>query len=632
MFKPIVLTAIFTLKKPNKIRRHSGSSCSDSEESYPEPPPSKSHTGNLTDVTHDLKVGDSGYFPSLHRAPVHCGKFRNDGKVRMTVLLISFFCSLLILGSSCQSKGTEETTTSSQRPNILLAISDDQSFAHTSFAGRSWVQTPAVDRVASSGIYFTNCYAGSPGCAPSRSSLVTGRYHWQNEQAGQHAAGWLAKYVPFIDRLAENGYHTGRTGKGVGPFEYGEDPLRAEDAAGKAYNDVQYEEGSPEDERFAEGIRNLNYAANFKQFLEEREADAPFFFWYGASEPHRDFEQDSWKRHGKILDSVEVPEFLPDHPVVRGDLLDYAVEIEWFDLHLMRMIEHLEEIGELDNTIIIVTSDNGMAFPRAKANAYEYGVHVPLAISYPKGFPGGRVVEDPISFVDLAPTILELAETSGERMLPMSGKSIVPILTSDQEGVVDASKQYVLAGRERHSASRYANAGYPQRMMRQGNFFYIWNMKPERWPAGAPQRLIPDSSGMPPRGVPPSEAVYPMYGVDEAGVHHSDWAFTDIDGAPTKSFIVEHRNDEEYDQYFELAVGKRPEYELFDVVKDPACLSNLANDPEFVGIKAQMEELMVQELTLTEDPRVVGPEEGIFDTYPRYSGMREFPKPDWALE
>ena len=562
------------------------------------------------------------------------------------------FCSLLILGSSCQSKGTEETTISSQRPNILLAISDDQSFAHTSFAGRSWVQTPAFDRVASSGIYFTNCYAGSPGCAPSRSSLVTGRYHWQNEQAGQHAAGWLKKYVPFVDRLAENGYHTGRTGKGVGPFEYGEDPLRAEDAAGKAYNSIQYEEGSPEDERFAKGIRNLNYAANFKQFLEEREADEPFFFWYGASEPHRDFEQGSWKRHGKTLDAVEVPEFLPDHPVVRGDLLDYAVEIEWFDRHLMRMIEHLEEIGELDNTIIIVTSDNGMAFPRAKANAYEYGVHVPLAISYPKGFPGGRVVEDPISFIDLAPTILELTETPAEGMLPMSGKSIVPILTSDQEGVVDASKQYVLAGRERHSASRYANAGYPQRVMRQGNFLYIWNMKPERWPAGAPQRLVPDSSGVPPSGVPPSGvppsgvpsqsggaasgmtsgAVYPMYGVDEAGVHHSDWAFTDIDAAPTKSFIIEHRNDEEYDQYFELAVGKRPEYELFDVVKDPACLSNLANDPEFVGIKAQIEELMVQELTLTEDPRVVGPDEEIFDTYPRYSRMREFPKPDWVLE
>ena len=344
-----------------------------------------------------------------------------------------------------------------KRPNILFAISDDQSFAHTSFAGSRFVNTPAFDRVASNGIFFANCYAGSPGCAPSRSSIVTGRYHWQNEQAGQHAAGWFKKYVPFVDMLEANGYHTGRTGKGVGPFKYGEDPLRAENAAGEAYNEIRYEEGSADDERFADGINSLNYAANFRQFMEERQEDEPFFFWYGATEPHRRFEKDSWKRHGKSLESVDVPDFLPDHEVVRGDLLDYAVEIEWFDLHLMRMIEHLEEIGELENTIIIVTSDNGMAFPRAKANAYEYGVHVPMAISYPKGFPAGRVVEDPISFVDLAPTILELTETDSEGMQPIFGKSIAHILESEDEDAVDQERDYILAGRERHSSSRYAN-------------------------------------------------------------------------------------------------------------------------------------------------------------------------------
>jgi len=98
-------------------------------------------------------------------------------------LQTKLFCALLIslaLGfSSCTRKNTK-------RPNILIAISDDQSFGHNSFSGKTWVQTPAFDRVASNGIFFKNCYAGSPGCAPSRSSLVTGRYHWQNEQAGQH--------------------------------------------------------------------------------------------------------------------------------------------------------------------------------------------------------------------------------------------------------------------------------------------------------------------------------------------------------------------------------------------------------------------------------------------------------------
>ena len=550
---------------------------------------------------------------------------------------LTLFLLTVTLSFGCQPTPSESPP---RRPNILFAISDDQSFSHTSFAGRSWVQTPAFDRVATNGIYFTNGYAGSPGCAPSRSSIVTGRYHWQNEQAGQHAAGWLDKYIPFVDVIAANGYHTGYTGKGVGPFKYGEAPLRTENAAGRAYNEVKYDEGSAEDERWAAGIRNLNYAANFRQFMEQRQEDQPFFFWYGASEPHRDYEKDSWKRRGKSLASVEVPPFLPDVDTVRGDLLDYAVEIEWFDLHLMRMIDYLEETGELDNTIIIVTADNGMPFPRAKANGYDYGVHVPLAISFPGGFPAGRTVDDPVSFVDLAPTILELTQTSPKGMLPISGKSIVNLLESEQDGLVDPSKDYVLAGRERHSSSRYQNAGYPQRILRQGRFLYIWNMKPERWPAGAPQRLIPDSSGVPPSGVPPSGvptvdaapsgAVYPMYGIDDQGVHHSDWAFTDIDACPTKSFIVEHHDDPQYEQYFELAVGKRPEYELFDVVKDPDCLTNLANDPEFAGIKGQLDTLLVVELTRTEDPRIVGPNLGLFDTYPRYSPMREFPQPDWA--
>ena len=534
--------------------------------------------------------------------------------LRTACTVLSFFLIISLFG--CQ-----EGTTLEKRPNILFAISDDQSFLHTGFAGASWINTPAFDRVAREGVCFSNCYAGSPGCAPSRSSIVTGRYHWQNEQAGQHAAGWFDKYVPFVDLLAANEYHTGYTGKGVGPFKYGEPPLRSQNAAGEVYNQLAYEEGSPDDERFAEAIRSTNYSANFRQFMEQREEDTPFFFWYGASEPHRAYEQDSWKRYDKSLDSVDVPVFLPDTEEVRGDLLDYAVEIEWFDLHLGRMIEYLEEIGELDNTIIIVTADNGMPFPRAKANAYEYGVHVPMAVRFPKEFPGGRKVDNPVSFIDLAPTILELTQTSSEGMLPISGQSLVDLLSSEQEGVIPNSRGYALAGRERHSSSRYQNLGYPQRLLRQGDYLFIWNIEPERWPAGAPQRLVSDST----------EELHPLYGIDEEGMHHSDWAFTDIDAAPTKSFIVENYDDPEYARYFELSVGKRPEYELFNVKKDPNCLTNLATDPEFTGLINELNETMLKVLTETEDPRVVGPDPDLFESYPRYSPMRYFPKPDWML-
>jgi len=508
------------------------------------------------------------------------------------------------------------------RPNILFAISDDQSFAHTGFAGSTFVKTPAFDRIAGEGIYFSNCIAGSPGCAPSRSSLVTGRHHWQNEQSGQHASSWLKKHVPFVDLLENNGYATGRTGKGVSPFQYARtenDSLwRANDAAGLSHSNLRYEEGTPEDERPAKFISNLNYFENFKYFMENVRGDKPFFFWYGSSEPHRGYEQDAWKRTDKKLSDANVPGFLPDHETIRGDLLDYAVEIEWFDLHLQRMLKYLEETGELENTIVFVTSDNGMPFPGAKANCYEYGIHVPFAVRYPKEFGGSRRVDDLIGFVDLAPTILEITGTGTEGMMPVTGKSILSILKAKKGGVVDETKRYAFTGRERHSSSRYLNWGYPQRAIRSHDYLLVWNMKPERWPAGDPQAIKPGTEN----------ELLPMYGIDEKGVHHSEWAFTDIDAAPSKSFIIENRQDENIRFYFGLVHGKRPEFELFDIKNDPYNLTNLAGNLQFAQVEQELKQALMAELESSEDPRVVGPEKEVFDTYIRYSPMRDFPKPD----
>jgi uncharacterized sulfatase len=525
-----------------------------------------------------------------------------------------------------QSYGTLVKKEKESRPNILFAISDDQSFAHTGFVGCSFVRTPAFDKVAKEGVYFSNCYAGSPGCAPSRSSIVTGRYPWQNEQSGQHASSWMKKYVPFVDLLAANGYYTGKTGKGVAPFQYARteaDSLwRKTDAAGIDRSNIHYKKGSKGDERFAEGIGTVNYFENFKYFIEHRPKEKPFFFWYGATEPHRDYEKDSWKRSGKKTEDALVPGFLPENGIIRGDLLDYAVEIEWFDLHLQRMLDYLKGIGELGNTIVIVTSDNGMPFPRAKANCFEYGVHVPLAIRYPEKFPGGRIVDDPVSFVDLAPTILELTGTPEKGMLPISGKSIRQILQSHQQGAVDQERKYVYAGRERHSSSRYKNRGYPQRAVRSKEYLLIWNQRPERWPAGAPQRIKP--------GTP--DELLPMYGIDENGMHHSDWAFTDIDASPSKSFIVENYRDKAMQPYFEWATGKRPEYELYRITEDPFCLDNLAGEREYGTVKEELKKALLNELKKTNDPRVTGPDPEVFDSYLRYSPMREFPKPDGRLK
>ncbi len=536
----------------------------------------------------------------------------------MKSLIIGSLALAAIQAGGCSRDKAEPA----MRPNILFAISDDQSFAHTSFAGSRFVNTPAFDRIAREGIYFSTCIAGSPGCAPSRSYIVTGRYHWQNEQSGQHASSWMKKHIPFIDLLDADGYITGRTGKGVSPFRYARDEndslWRATDAGGITHSNIQYQPGTPEDERPADHISSIDYSGNFKYFMENVRGDKPFFFWYGASEPHRDFEQDAWKRTNKKLEDVDVPGFFPDHEIVRGDMLDYAVEIEWFDLHLMRMLEYLEETGELENTIVMVTSDNGMAFPRAKANCYEYGIRVPFAIRYPKAFPGGRKVDDLVSFADLAPTILEITGTSPDGMLPVSGKSFLNVLKSKKEGIVDPSKKYVYAGRERHSSSRYLNHGYPQRAIRSHDHLLVWNMKPERWPSGDPQRLKPGGES----------GLFPMYGIDENGKHHSEQAFTDIDAAPVKSFLIENWQNESIRPYFEWTHAKRPEYELFDIRSDPDNLVNLAGNPAFAEVEAALKDVLLEELVKSGDPRVTGPDKEIFDSYIRYSPIREFPKPE----
>lgn len=512
---------------------------------------------------------------------------------------------LVVFAPLCSFEAKKE-----KKPNILFAISDDQSWIHTSMAGSKFVSTPAFDKVAREGVYFTNCYAGSPGCAPSRSAIVTGRHHWQNEQAGQHASAWLKKYVPFVDELKANGYQTGRTGKGVSPFRYAQNASESEwrdsDAGGVEHSDIQYNNGH--DPRTASGIGKTDYFANFQYFMENVKGDKPFFFWYGGTEPHRAYEKDSWKRTDKKLEDVEVPSFLPDNELVRGDLLDYAVEIEWFDSHLGKMLQYLEEKGELENTIVIVTADNGKPFPRAKANAYEYGIHVPLAIRYPKGFGKARVEEGLIGFVDFAPTILEISKTQPQQMMPISGKSFLNILKMKKN-----YPRYVYTGRERHSSSRYANWGYPQRAIRGDDYLLIWNMKPERWPSGAPQKFGEDGKLM------------PLYGLNEKGAFIADGAFTDIDDCPTKSYMIEHHEDEAY--FFDLSMAKRPEFEMYDVRKDPSCIKNLMLETQFASQFNELKTALLKELTKTADPRIVGSNKEIFDSYLRFSPIRNFPMP-----
>jgi uncharacterized sulfatase len=320
-----------------------------------------------------------------------------------------------------------------------------------------------------------------------------------------------------------------------------------------------------------------DYALNFETFLNQKPKDKPFCFYFGCHEPHRTYEKGSGLKAGKRLEDVEVPPFLPDTPEVRSDLLDYYLEIEHFDRHVGRMLDSLAKKGELENTLVVVTADNGASFPGSKATMYDYGIHLPLAVMLPSQAKGARVSDELISFADFAPTFLEAAGVPVPAN--MVGRSLLPFLRSGKTN----GRKYIFSGRERHSHARRDNLGYPARAMRSGNYLFVWNMHPERAPAG-----------------------------DAAG------GYADIDDGPTKQWLLAHREH----PLFAHSFGPRPAEQLFDVVKDPGCLQNLAGHPAHAKILSGMRHTLKTELTAQGDPRLLGKGD-VWESYPRYSKMRK---------
>jgi uncharacterized sulfatase len=491
------------------------------------------------------------------------------------------------------------------RPNILIAISDDQSWLHASAYGSKMVQTPSFDRVAREGILFTQAFCPSPGCSPSRAAFLTGLNTWQIEHAGTHASYFDAKYVTFPDALSAAGYFVGHCGKGWGPGDFKK--------LGRRHN--------PAGPRFAAAgpsSKGRKYAAAFEKFLSERPENTPFCFWFGSSDPHRGYEKGSGLRKGKRLVDADVPPFLPACDEIRSDMLDYAFEVERFDNDLGQILGLLEASGEIANTLIIVTSDNGIPIPRAKANCYEYGIHMPLAICWANEINGGRVVDDLVGFTDLTATIYDVTGVNPPTDYPLVGKSLAGILKSDRSGLIDQSRTAVYAARERHSSSRFNTLSYPQRCLRTQQYLYIYNFKPERWPAGPDRKYSKVEYAR--DGNTVRETLGPPHG-----------AYHDIDGCPTLNYLIEHRSDPEVGRFLDLAVARRPAEELYDIQKDPGCMRNLAGAAEFEAVRKRLNEQLMSYLRQTGDARVTNGGD-VWETYPRVSPLRWFPTPVWAVE
>ncbi len=492
----------------------------------------------------------------------------------MYIKLTSYCIIAIMLFWACS--GTEDHT-SSQAPNILFCIADDASFPHMGAYGTDWVHTPAFDRVAEEGLLFTRAYTPNGKCAPSRSCIITGRNSWQLEEAANHWPYFPQKFTTYPEVLKENGYKTGFTGKGWAPGKAITTDGEPRELLGDRYSDIKLEPP-------AAHISNVDYAANFEAFLDELAPNQPFCFWYGSTEPHRRYEYGVGVEKGKksLSDIDKVPGFWPDNETVRTDMLDYAYEIEYFDMHLQRMLEELEVRGMLDNTLVVVTSDNGMPFPRVKGQKYELSNHMPLAMMWKNGIEApGRIIEDWVSLIDFAPTFMDIAgiKASTTTMQPVEGQSLTDIFYSEISGMINPQRDRVLIGKERHDVGRPGDVGYPVRGIFKGDWLYLYNFKPDRWPAGNPVT-----------------------------------GYLNCDGSPTKTVVLNSRDQEEQRLFWQLSFGKRPQDELYNISEDPMCLINLAAVPFLSEQKQALHDELFQALKQQQDPRVMGNGD-IFDQY-----------------
>lgn len=446
------------------------------------------------------------------------------------------------------------------RPNILFVIADDWSGLHAGAYGDKAAKTPNFDRVASEGVLFTRSFCASPSCTPSRGAILTGQAVHRLEEGGNLWSALPAKFVTYPDRLAAAGYRVGLTGKGWGPGSL-EGTGRTRNPAGPAVR-------------------------SFEAFLKSVPDDVPFCYWYGSQDPHRPYDPGSGRKAGMDPSAVAVPPFLPDLPAVRDDLLDYYEEVRRFDAQLGELLKSLDASGRAADTIVVVTSDNGMPFPRAKANLYDAGTRMPLAIRWPSRVKGGRSVGAFVGHVDLAPTFLAAAglEPSPE----MTGRSLLDLL--DDKPGADAGRDRAFVERERHANVRAGDLSYPARGVRTSNYLYLRNFRPDRWPAGDPRKHV---------------AVGP---------------FGDIDGGPTKALLLDRRDDRDIATFFQRACARRPAEELYDLKRDPWQLANVADDPAHADAKRELRGSLDDWMRATADPRAEGDDDR-WDRYP-YFGDR----------
>ncbi len=494
------------------------------------------------------------------------------------------------------------------RPNIVFCFADDwgrYASIYTNVETRPSInqvlQTPVIDRMAREGVVFKHAFVPAPSCTPCRSSLLSGQYFFRTGMGViLQGAVWNDSIASYPLLLRDAGYHIGKTYKVWSPGVPADAPYGGQRYAyEKAGSDFRFKYDAHVMEKVHRG-KSLEEAkqiilhqirGNFDDFLAARKPGQPFCYWFGPSLTHRPFVKGSGRAlWGLDPDSVrgKLPKFMPDVPEVREDYTDYMGQILAWDAGIGVIVDRLRALGELDNTLLVISGDHGMpGVPGGKCNLYDHGVAVALIVRGP-GIKSGRFVDDFVNLMDLAPTFLEAGGVKSPDV--MTGRSFMNVLYSDKSGQIDPVRTWVVTGRERHVAdAREGNLPFPHRALRTADFLYIRNFAPDRWPMGSPKFT--------------SQANMPAMAALERDTYA---AFADMDASPTKAWLVHQFGEEDWEWQYNYAFGKRPAEELYDLRKDPDEIANCVNDPAYAKQKGELSARLMQILTDAKDPRMAG--------------------------
>ena len=390
------------------------------------------------------------------------------------------------------------------RPNILWIVSEDTGPEFGCY-GYPLVHTPNVDRLAREGARFTRAFTATPVCSTSRSSFMTGvfattlgaHHHRSHRKDGYALPDGVHVFTQY---LRDAGYFTAIPG------------------------------GKKTDWNFA--IKEKPYDSNKWDDLKSHQ---PFFAQYQFSETHRKFKK--CPEHPVDPAKVALPPYYPDHPVARADWALYLETVNVLDQKIGKVLERLERDGLADNTIVMYFGDHGRAHVRGKQWLYDGGIHIPLVIRWPGQIKPGTKIDELVSALDFAPTMLDAAGAPAQKH--MQGRLFLGPHKQPEPEAVFATRDRCDETMDRI------------RCVRSRRYKYIRNFMPER-PYTQLNRY--------------KERAYPMLPLLRQ--LHKEGKLT-----PAQQLFMATR---------------RPEEELFDIQADPWEVNNLAASPKHQAVLKQM--------------------------------------------